>query len=102
MSYVEISQEYNSSKLALGMLSDAPLETVLNDYPNIRTIVFCLDNDEPGRKATEELMLKYSSKGYMVKDMPAPQKYKDYNEWLVSLRRQRNLSVTPKSDVKIL
>ena len=43
------------------MLSDAPLETFLEEHPQITSIRFCLDNDVPGRKATEELTEKYYS-----------------------------------------
>lgn len=83
MSYVEIFNDFNSNKLALGMLSDAPLVTFLKEYPQITSIRFCLDRDEPGRKATEELAEKYYSLGYEVDDLPPPEGYKDYNEWLV-------------------
>ena len=51
MSYADIYSDYHSNKLALGMLSDAPLETFLKEHPQIQSIKFCLDNDEPGRKS---------------------------------------------------
>jgi len=82
MSYMDICADYESNKLALGMLSDAPLETFLVEHPQIRTIRFCLDNDEPGRTASAELLEKYLQKGYKVEDCPPPRGYKDYNEWL--------------------
>lgn len=82
MSYMDIYNDFESNKLALGMLSDAPLVTFLQEHPQIRTIKFCLDNDSRGRKAAEQLMKKYYELGYEVEDMPPPQGYKDYNQWL--------------------
>lgn len=82
MSYMDIFQDYNSSILALGMLSDAPLATFLSEHPQIHGIKFCLDNDEPGRRATEVLMEKYYGLGYDVENKPPPEGCKDYNEWL--------------------
>lgn len=86
MSYMDIYCDYDSNKLALGMLSDAPLETFLAKHPHIATLRFCLDNDKPGRKAAVELMEKYYQNGYEVEDCPPPVGYKDYNEWLKSTK----------------
>ena len=90
MSYVDIFADYESNKLALGMLADAPLETFLREYPQITSIRFCLDGDEPGRKAAAELMRKYYELGYEVEDCPPPAGYKDYNEWLVAAKLNLN------------
>lgn len=84
LSYVDIYADKDSNLLALGMLDDKPLVTFLDEHPQITNITFCLDNDEPGRTATKSLLEKYKTKGYIVKDNPAPANYKDYNEWLVS------------------
>ena len=86
MSYVDIFTDYESNKLALGMLADAPLETFLKENPQITFIRFCLDGDEPGRKASHELMERYYGLGYEVEDCPPPAGYKDYNEWLVATK----------------
>lgn len=82
MSYVDIFWDFDSNKLALGMLADAPLETFLREHPNITSIKFCLDGDEPGKKASMELARKYYGMGYEVEELPPPAGYKDYNEWL--------------------
>lgn len=82
MSYMDIFMDFESNKLALGMTADAPLETFLQEHPQITSIRFCLDGDVPGRNATEQLMEKYYGKGYEVEDCPPPPGYKDYNEWL--------------------
>ncbi len=88
MSYVEIYSDFETNKLALGMVSDAPLETFLQEHPHITQIRFCLDNDKPGRDATEHLKEKYYGLGYEVEDSPPPKGYKDYNEWLVRSGKQ--------------
>lgn len=94
MSYVDIFSDYESNKLALGMLADAPLMTFLNEHRQITTIKFCLDGDAPGRKAANQLMEKYYEMGYEVEDCPPPDGYKDYNEWLVAAKL--NLEVSQK------
>ena len=83
MSYMDIFDDFDTNKVALGMLSDAPLLTFLREHPQIKTIRFCLDNDGPGRCATMELVSKYKRMGYKVIDSPVPDRFKDYNEWLV-------------------
>lgn len=84
ISYVDLTKDLQSNKVALGMLADAPLETFLDEHPYIKKIQFCLDNDEPGQKATKELMEKYNELGYNVLNCPPHKDYKDYNEWLVA------------------
>jgi len=88
MSYADIYSDFHSNKLALGMLSDAPLVTFLQEHTQITTIKFCLDNDKPGRTATEQLMQKYYELGYEVEDCPPPKDYKDYNQWLKEVRKE--------------
>ncbi len=87
MSYMDIFTDCESNKLALGMLADAPLITFLTENPQITSIRFCLDNDEPGRKASLELCEKYYGLGYEVEDSPPPTGLKDFNEWLVATKR---------------
>ena len=89
MSYVELTGDYASNLLALGMVSDAPLETFLKENPQIEVIKFGLDNDEPGRKATKKFLEKYFDLGYEVEDISAPAAYKDYNEWLIAQKQER-------------
>lgn len=87
ISYTDIFSDFETNKLALGMLADAPLITFLAENPQISSIRFCLDNDEPGRKASLELCEKYYELGYEVEDSPPPTGFKDYNEWLVAKKR---------------
>lgn len=97
MSYVDIFWDFESNKLALGMLADAPLETFLKEHRQITSIRFCLDNDEPGRKAAVELAAKYYGLGYEVEDTPPPAGFKDYNEWLKATKE----NVVLKSATKL-
>ena len=57
----------------------AALAQYLKDNPNVRQIVLCLDNDEPGRTAS--VAIKEALADYAVIDNP-PRKGKDYNEYL--------------------
>lgn len=101
MSYVDIFSDYQTNKLALGMTADLPLETFLWEHPHITLIRFCLDGDEPGQKAAEELMKKYYEKGYEVENCPPPSGYKDYNEWLQAARLSLKKDTECKSIVKV-
>ena len=97
MSYMDILSDNESNLLALGMLSDAPLETFLKEHPKIGFIRFCFDGDIPGRDATDSLMRKYFGMGYDVEDYPPPDGYKDINEWLVAQKNEER--VTAKNEV---
>lgn len=87
MSYMDIFRDNENSLVALGMLWDAALATFLSEHPQIQSITFCLDNDAPGRKASESFMEKYYGLGYDVGQKPPPEQYKDYNEWLQAVRK---------------
>ena len=99
LSYVDIRGDYESNKIALGMVSDAPLATFLKEHPHIHSIKFCLDNDKPGREATEALMEKYYGLGYEVEDCPPPKPFKDYNKWLQEAKKCLCTAV-PKTAVR--
>lgn len=82
MSYVQIYDAWNENAIALGGVADHPLETILQDYPYIRTIRLCLDNDEAGIKSANELSKKYVSKGYEVLVVVPQNECKDFNDVL--------------------
>lgn len=82
LSYVDLYSSFDINLVALGMLSDEPLNTVLKEHPNIRKIRVCLDNDEPGREAAKKIVNKYRLLGYEVIDFPPREKFKDYNDYL--------------------
>lgn len=89
MSYITMFPEDRASMVALGMLADAPLETFLAEHPETEKIVFCLDNDGPGRKAAEALWRKYGDKGYLVDIFTPPEPYKDFNQWNVEVKKAK-------------
>lgn len=83
MSYCDLKNDLNATnKLALSMLSDAPLETFLNENLQINKINLWLDNDEPGRNAAQRLENKYREKGFIVTNNIVPEG-KDINEYLI-------------------
>ncbi len=86
MSDMDFRNDYKTSILALGMVSDGPLKKVLEEYPHIRKISFCLDNDQPGREAAKKLAEKYQQAGYET-EIRFPPYGKDFNEFL---QRERN------------
>ena len=96
MSYIDITGDYESNKIALGMLDDSPLITFLNEQKHIKNIVFRLDNDIPAHQALygkedkqDGLLKKYKEAGYNVYDKSAPSyngRCKDYNDVLKCLK----------------
>lgn len=69
--------------LSLGGKSDVALDEFLKNKP-ITEITFCLDNDDAGKHATEQLSDKYALKGYTISnDVPLN---KDFNDVLKAFR----------------
>ena len=70
MSYISLHRHepwHRSCYLSLGGLSDEALRRFLKEYPNIRKIVFCLDNDaaQPenwGQNAAQKYVRHYGKK----------------------------------------
>lgn len=91
MSHFDMKNDYLTNRIALGMLSDAPLETFLKENTNIKQIVFALDNDAPGQKATKELKEKYEQLGFSVKKLEIPSEYKDINDWNIGLNKKKEI-----------
>jgi hypothetical protein len=73
-------------RLSLAGTSDAALPFFLNQHSEVRELVFCLDNDEPGREASVNLARKYAGKGYTA--LKEPPRGKDFNEDLQALTAQ--------------
>ena len=97
MSYIDITGDYESNKIALGMLDDSSLITFLNEQKHVKNVVFCLDNDIPAHEALygkedkqkDGLLKKYKEAGYNVYDKSAPLcngRCKDYNDVLKYLK----------------
>ena len=88
MSYYELYGEPKVHMIALGMTADNPLRQYLSDRPEIRNIGFCLDNDEPGKKASYKLAEEYIRLGYRTDINLPPDGSKDFNDLIC----KRNLS----------
>ena len=67
------------SYVALCSVADHALFRLLDDNPNIRKIVLCLDNDRAGRQAMDRIAAKLSERGYIDMSILLSQ-YKDFNE----------------------
>lgn len=98
MSYMDLTGDYESNKLVLGMVADNPLRQFLADHPQIKKVTFCLDNDLAGRTAVYGketgagqreggLKARYEAAGYEVSvQLPPAGAGKDYNELLRSVK----------------
>ncbi|TGX96569.1 hypothetical protein E5357_15660 [Hominisplanchenecus murintestinalis] len=62
---------------------------IYTTYPHIKTIRFCLDSDEAGVIAANELAKKYMEKGYEIKVVVPNNGYKDFNEMLLKHKNAR-------------
>lgn len=89
LSYISISKKNdpnqtwkNHNFISLSGTSDVALEHYLERNKNITSIIFCLDNDEAGNKASEDYIKKYSEKGYTA--LRKAPKGKDYNDDLIN------------------
>ena len=95
---------HRKSYLALGGLSDIPLERFLLEHPGIQHIVFCLDNDadkpgNPGQSAARKYAQKYAQS--YVTSIETPQG-KDWNEVLLSLQSSEKdrKAIPEKANIK--
>lgn len=75
--------------VSLGGVSDRALKQYLVDNPHIKEIVCCLNNDKPGREATDRIKNTYKSKYYVIEKYPVK---KDYNEDLNDLVKEKTSS----------
>ena len=71
-------------RLSLAGLAPLALDQYIKDHPEIKSVILCLDQDEPGRVATRILSNYLSDTGKTVRDEHAPVG-KDYNDYLCSL-----------------
>ena len=91
----------NHSRIALGGVADNALRRYLEVHPNVKSISFCLDNDEAGRTASEKYRQTYSEKGYNVNVYYVPEGYgKDYNEYLCKFTETRNQRLSQQAALK--
>lgn len=86
LSYMSIMRkngvpDFQYHLLSLGGVSDRALSRYLKDYPDIRQMVLCLDNDEAGKQACRELAAKFRGRAEVSVHLP---ERKDWNEDLVA------------------
>ena len=113
MSYMDVTGDYSSNKLVLGMTADNPLIQFLKDYQHIKRIGFCLDNDAAGMRAmygesekklggqeNEGLLKKYADMGYETYTdiVPSQSGCKDWNEYLIHKKAQKEQEKTEKTE----
>ena len=76
-----------TSRLSLAGTSDTAMPFFLNQHPTVKELVFCLDNDPAGRKASVDLTRKYLDKGLYARiELPTG---KDVNEDLARLLAEK-------------
>lgn len=115
MSYLDLTGDYKSNKLVLGMVADNPLVQFLKDHPHIKKIGFCLDNDEAGSRAMfgkrakdpdkedkTGLLEKYKQLGYQTYADIVPQESgcKDWNEYLVFQKAGKSMKSQEETAVR--
>ena len=88
MSFCTLHRAVTSNAVALCGLYQGPLDTYLRENPHLKRIVLCLDNDGPGREATEKFQAEYGQKGYAVSTR-TPAQGKDWNAYLQQRGRAR-------------
>ncbi|MDR2532749.1 MAG: DUF3991 and toprim domain-containing protein [Oscillospiraceae bacterium] len=88
------------NRLSLAGTSDGALNQYLKDNPDIKEIIFCLDNDPTGRRKTSEYMKKYEDKGFICRNKPS--KNKDFNDDLKAYIGNNDYSLSNKSNKKAM
>ena len=77
-------QNFKSHCISLGGVSDKALDYYLKENPNIKKIMLCLDNDEAGHFACQQIREKYRDKYKIVRHVPEG---KDFNEQLLNVNK---------------
>ena len=77
------------NRIALLGVNDHALKCYLSKHSNIKTLKFCLDNDEAGRTATQKYMKEYYEKGYRTESITYKSPGKDINEILCNYYEKR-------------
>ena len=88
MSYCTLHRRVKSNAVALCCLYEGPVDTYLQENPQIRQIDLCLDADKWGKEAAEKMKKMYLGKGYAV-SVHTPPRGKDWNEYLQLRQKSR-------------
>ena len=89
-------------RLSLAGIGDTALPFFLNQHKAVKKLVFCLDNDAPGRGAAAIMAQKYADKGYTTRIQQPTNK--DFNEDLQAhithvRKERRNRSYSLNADI---
>jgi hypothetical protein len=99
--------DWDGHRLSLGGTSDVALIAFLERSPQITRVALCLDNDEPGRIASEAIQEKLAADGrfsHIRVSINPPKHGKDYNDALLhvkKLERERNQPRRRKAAISI-
>ena len=91
------------NRLSLAGTSDAALPFFLNQHKAVKELVFCLDNDSPGRVATNVMQRFYTNKGYYSRvELPVGKDYtEDLLDHIKQNREERAQSRKIKGDISL-
>ena len=94
LSYKTLYKESPDHLLALGMLAESPVYTYLAEYPEVKRLLFILDNDKKGREAARRYEREFADHGYEINHDEINVKMwyaetKDVNDYLLAVKQQR-------------
>lgn len=89
MSYLTLIKKHDIKAfenhcISLGGVADKALEYYLKENPSIIKIMLCLDNDEAGHFACQQIREKYRDRYKIVRHLPQG---KDFNEQLLNINK---------------
>ena len=101
LSHASIAQiggmDWDGYRLSLGGISSLALQTVLENNPQIKNVYLALDNDKPGKDATERIIkevLENDSYNHINLFVAPPPVGKDYNDTLMFMQAQIKERIT--------
>ena len=76
------------------MLAESPVYTYLAEYPEVKRLLFILDNDKKGREAARRYEREFADHGYEINHDEINVKMwyagtKDVNDYLLAVKQQR-------------
>lgn len=80
------------NRLSLAGTTDVALDQYLKNHPDVKELIFCLDNDLGGKEATANHIKKYAAQGYICSDNKPTAK--DFNEELKSYIKKTNAATS--------
>ena len=88
-----------NNRLSLAGITDTAMPIYLKQHPFIEELIFCLDNDPPGKDASNIISKKYYDKGYYIRIEQSLGK--DYNEDLINFIEKSRLEKSLKNTVNL-